>query len=249
MIFLSLFKFGDFLQIEPTTRCNLSCLTCTHRDGVSQIDITTETLQKILSMHKHIRCVNLQGLGEPFLHPQIGELFRIASERAKVTTFTNGTCVDFDVVDYLSSITVSLDTLDSDKAVYIKGKGYDLDRVIETLLALNSLIPTRINFVRSIHNLNEFQPIQKFCEVNRIKLLITPVENWYAPGESKYQQAHEEIRAARYIWGPIPRREPTCPWLHKNWYYYRADGERNTCCIRMHPDQHGNPRCCETCPD
>ena len=251
MIFESLFKGGDYLQIEPTTRCNLSCRTCTHKDGVPQIDLSPETLQYILTKHRHISTIKMQGLGEPFLHPQIRELFRIASSRCRrVTTTTNGTCVDLDAVRHLSEITVSLDTLDPEKACQIKGKSYDLDRVIGTILDLNGILPTRINFVYSMHTLNDLQSVTLFAKSIGVPLDVVQVENWLAPGEPGYEEAHKEILPHRRLTGPSPRwGERHCPFLHGRHFYYRADGERGVCCIRMRYDQIANPRCCETCPD
>ena len=251
MILSSLLNHKDYLQIEPTTRCNLSCRTCTHKDGVPQIDLSPETLQYILTKHRHISTIKMQGLGEPFLHPQIRELFRIASSRCRrVTTTTNGTCVDLDAVRHLSEITVSLDTLDPEKACQIKGKSYDLDRVIGTILDLNGILPTRINFVYSMHTLNDLQSVTLFAKSIGVPLDVVQVENWLAPGEPGYEEAHKEILLHRGLTGPSPRwGERHCPFLHGRHFMYSADGERRVCCIRMKISQVGLTHCCDTCPD
>lgn len=241
--------YGDFLQIEPTTRCNLHCVTCTHRDGLPTVDLSLETLTKILKNHRKIRVIKLQGLGEPFMHPQFCSICEAAAKFGPVITTTNGMFIDFEAVNYMSHITVSLDTLQQEKAEKIKGKGYNLDQILENISNLSSMLPVSINFVQNINNYNETSKILEFGKINNLHVSITPVQNWYGPDEEGYADAHERILLHRKIIGAQKGYRNYCSWLHGRSSYYNAEGQKLKCCIRMKPGQELNPRCCETCPD
>jgi MoaA/NifB/PqqE/SkfB family radical SAM enzyme len=81
------------LQIEPTTRCNGRCITCS-RKQYSQQDLKEETLLQLLKRHPEID-VKLQGLGEPFMAPNLENLCRIIIEDGRsLSTVTNGVKVN-----------------------------------------------------------------------------------------------------------------------------------------------------------
>jgi MoaA/NifB/PqqE/SkfB family radical SAM enzyme len=239
----------DHLQIEPTTRCNLSCKTCTHRDGVPLIDITLETLAEILSKHHNIRQINLQGLGEPLMHPNFETICHIASQYSRIVqTYTNGTILKTGITKYLDKIVVSLDTLDSVAAMELKGKGYNLYDVTYNILQYACRIPVEINFTQSYYNYRELPEVRLWCKERGLDLNVTRVQNWTAPDESLWDERHLDVVRERSVFGNIPRLEPFCQWKHTRWYYYRADGIRNPCCRRLAYREY-TEECCRTCPD
>jgi MoaA/NifB/PqqE/SkfB family radical SAM enzyme len=240
----------DHLQIEPTTRCNLTCKTCPHKDGVPIVDITPETLEAILRRHHHIRQVNLQGLGEPFMHPDFENVCRIAKQYSfdVAQTFTNGTIIKWKAIDYLDQIVVSLDTLSNETARSIKGAGYNLSDVLYNIITLSNKIPTTVNFTQSIYNYNELDAVKRWCSERNIQFNVTRVQNWYAPDDPPWKQQHDEVMKERKVFGQLARMEPLCQWKRTRWYYYRADGVRNPCCRRMGYREYTKD-CCRTCPD
>jgi MoaA/NifB/PqqE/SkfB family radical SAM enzyme len=241
----------DHLQIEPTTRCNLSCQTCPHRDGVPIVDITTATMAGILKKHHSIRQINLQGLGEPFMHPVFEYICEMASDAAPaVRTFTNGTITNDLAVRYLTGITVSLDTINPVIAAKIKGPSYNLGTVLDNILKYNSFFPTVVNFTQSHLSYRELPAVRDWCEAPGIELNVTRVQNWYAPGESLWDERHTDVLAERQMFGQMRKEKSACQWRNLRWYYYRADGVRNPCCRRMGYHEYSErDGVCDTCPD
>jgi len=67
-----------FLQIEPTTRCNFICGFCAGRH-MPQQNMALDVFERALSSVHGLRHVELQGEGEPMLHPdffRMGEMIR-----------------------------------------------------------------------------------------------------------------------------------------------------------------------------
>jgi MoaA/NifB/PqqE/SkfB family radical SAM enzyme len=246
---------SDHLQIEPTTRCNLNCKTCSRDNNVPIIDITEETLIKILSSHKRISHIKLQGMGEPLLHPKFDDLCDITklycsknNYKCDISTNTNGTIFKPHLVRHLSNINISLDTLNKEKSMEIKSKGYKLDDVISNIINYRKLLPVTVNFTRTAYNYTEESDIKNWCNDNNIEFNCTRVQNWSDPSEISYKSDHESCLQERSLFGHMQKEQYLCVWKRLNYYYYRADGARNPCCRRMKYQTYSN-RCCETCPD
>lgn len=83
-----------FLQLEPTSRCNFTCGFCAGR-SMSQSDVALPTLFAALDAHPGITHVELQGEGEPLLHPEFFELVAaIRARGAEVSFITNGSLLN-----------------------------------------------------------------------------------------------------------------------------------------------------------
>jgi len=81
------------LQIEPTTRCNLSCLYCISsiwdRKG---IDMKLEDFKRIVDQNPFVSSIHLQGFGEPLLCADLFPMIQYAkSHGIEIGTGTNGT--------------------------------------------------------------------------------------------------------------------------------------------------------------
>lgn len=78
--------------VEITNRCNLSCSFCpkTKREGRT---MTADEFALVLDrLRGHVTYVYLHVMGEPLLHPQLGQLMALAEERGmKICITTNGT--------------------------------------------------------------------------------------------------------------------------------------------------------------
>jgi MoaA/NifB/PqqE/SkfB family radical SAM enzyme len=100
-----------FLQIEPTTRCNFTCGFCAGRH-MPQQNMAVERLEEVLRAVAPsplpspirgegescgLRHVELQGEGEPMLHPrffEMAEMIRRLHPRAKISLITNGSLLN-----------------------------------------------------------------------------------------------------------------------------------------------------------
>jgi len=84
------------LMIEPTNACNLNCPLCPTGSGALKRPkrmMTFAEFTRIIDQIKgHAERINLYGLGEPFLHPEILPMIRYASGAGiGVLVSTNGT--------------------------------------------------------------------------------------------------------------------------------------------------------------
>lgn len=127
-------------QIEITTRCNYGCTYCAGR-GMPQVDMTWERFGQIvetLRLKPRAR-VNLQGEGEPTLHPDFWRMVDLVTQAGHVPyIITNGaTNADVDKIrQYLPRVGVSLDTLDVKIATRIQR--FNLPKVLAWLESLIS---------------------------------------------------------------------------------------------------------------
>ncbi|WP_198350827.1 radical SAM protein [Flavisphingomonas formosensis] len=113
-------------QIEPTTRCNFACGFCAGR-SMRQGDLAWEAFVAFLDAHPGLLHVELQGEGEPLLHPRF---FDMAAEcRARgiaVGLITNGSLLDEERIERLlvaglASIHISMESADPDQFRRIRG--------------------------------------------------------------------------------------------------------------------------------
>lgn len=91
MIPLPLKKFKK-IYLEITNRCNLSCSFC-HQSDRPKAFMPPEDFRAILGkIEDHTDHLALHVLGEPLLHPELGELLALCHEHGlKVNLTTNGT--------------------------------------------------------------------------------------------------------------------------------------------------------------
>jgi MoaA/NifB/PqqE/SkfB family radical SAM enzyme len=135
----------SFLQIEPTTRCNFTCGFCAGRH-MPQQNMSPVRLEKILratapitdaSDPRGLQHVELQGEGEPMLHPQffeMAEMIRRVHPRAKISLITNGSLLSAENVERILEIgfhklMVSIESPDSEE--FVKIRGGKLSKVID----------------------------------------------------------------------------------------------------------------------
>lgn len=80
--------FGAW-QIELTTRCPLRCKMCVREQcpGRPREDMPLEDFQKILPYLKDVESVVLEGWGESLLHPDLGEIVRLAKKEGPAVGF------------------------------------------------------------------------------------------------------------------------------------------------------------------
>ena len=125
------------LQIEPVSYCNLTCEFCV----LSQMQRKTELMSKeeISKIVKEsgAKWVQLSGVGETFLHPDVIEIIKAVKRWGPVLKITtNGTPLSPEicrgVVDEgVDFIDVSIDT--TDEALYRQIRGRRLSKVIDNI--------------------------------------------------------------------------------------------------------------------
>ena len=87
----------QFVQIEPVGQCNLRCRMCPiayRNEGQRPAFMPLETFRRLIEQFPGLRELQLQGMGEPFLHPRFLDMVRFAAARGiEVSTNTNLTAL------------------------------------------------------------------------------------------------------------------------------------------------------------
>ena len=86
--------FPGVVQIEATSRCNLSCPACSHaKEETEGQHLTPDGLRTVLeALPRRPRQVILSGIGEPLVNPHFFALVDLlAQRRIRCVFFTNGT--------------------------------------------------------------------------------------------------------------------------------------------------------------
>ena len=131
----------QFVQIEPVGQCNLRCRMCPiayRNEGQRPAFMPYETFCGLIEQFPDVRELQLQGMGEPFLHPRFFDMVRHAAARGiEVSTNTNLTALserraEECVASGLKRLCVSLDAADPAAYEYIR-IGSRFDRVMRNL--------------------------------------------------------------------------------------------------------------------
>ena len=90
--------------LEITNVCNLACSFC-HGTNRKQHFLTLEEFDRLTDkLRGHVEFLYFHLMGEPLLHPDLGEFFRIAEERGfRVILTTNGTLLGKRMEELLSA--------------------------------------------------------------------------------------------------------------------------------------------------
>lgn len=152
------------LNIEITSRCNLTCDHCArsfHKRSGS--DMTLDAFEYLLDLMPSTYKVVLVGLGEPTLHPRLVDFVNLATSRGlKVGMVTNAMAMDKElsrrlIAAGLHSLTYSLDSVDIELASRVR-RGTDLDLIRSNIEAFQTLangkIPTAVFSAVSTHTVN-----------------------------------------------------------------------------------------------
>lgn len=98
----------DTICLEITTRCPLACTHCSADAAPSRTEFyPLENLASLLAHLPRLRELYLSG-GEPFEHPELGEMVALARQHSdRVVAYTSGTCIDAGAVVPLDAATIA----------------------------------------------------------------------------------------------------------------------------------------------
>jgi uncharacterized protein len=133
----------NFLELKPTTTCNIDCIYCSvdHtqrlRDIVVEEEYLIAELKKVMRVKKKRVNIHIGGQGEPTMYGDVIKLVRDLRKMDAIGTIsinTNAVLLTEKLVDELFSaglthFHVSLNAFTQDKADYIANRPYPLDRV------------------------------------------------------------------------------------------------------------------------
>ena len=151
-----------------TTKCNQNCKYCHRFLGIN--DLTYEENKEILNnlIKDGVNNITWTG-GEALLYPNLKELLKISQENGiKNKLITNGMVLAQndnmrEVLDYLDSLTLSLDTINDDTNEEL-GRGRNHFEEVKTILdyVKNKNLKININTVVSKKNINEMEQLGEF---------------------------------------------------------------------------------------
>jgi len=136
----------NFLMIETTNICNLSCSFCASgRGSDSQRPKGAMTFNQFKNLINQIRNnvseINILGYGEPFLTPDIAKMIKyLGKNNLKLITFTNGTILTPDIINAVKEnkeieISFSVDGI-SQKTYSQMRRGGNLRQVLQNISKL-----------------------------------------------------------------------------------------------------------------
>lgn len=146
-----LFRAPVYVQVAVTPRCNLNCRMCQvaktwrgeHELSLAEIGRIADTLRKL-----GVGYVVLTG-GEPFLRRDLPEIVKLFSIQGfDVRLQTNGTLTTPELADHLVEsglrhISVSLNSLFSEKEEELAGRSGVWNKIVETLALFSQRLPAR----------------------------------------------------------------------------------------------------------
>ena len=151
-----------------TTKCNQNCKYCHRFLGIN--DLTYEENKKILNnlIKDGVNNITWTG-GEALLYPNLKELLKISQENGiKNKLITNGMVLAQnenmrEILDYLDSLTLSLDTINDDTNEEL-GRGKNHFEEVKTILdyVKGKSLKVNINTVVSKKNINEMEQLGEF---------------------------------------------------------------------------------------
>ena len=201
------------IQIEPTTRCNLNCITCSRKS------LSTSRFNKTLSLdeYKHIidqipslKSVQLSGLGEPLLTRDLEHIAKYTKEKnIKLSTNTNGSLINEKNADtllnFFDQINISIDSAKADSYNTIRSGG-DFTKLIENINMItrkkatsNSKTKLFLTFTVTHKNYRELTEYLALCRQLHVNCAVVEVENWYVPSQDKYKEMFEFIENSRSV--------------------------------------------------
>ena len=127
-----------FMQIEPTTACNLTCKMCLRRELPYELNqhMDFKTFKKILSNFPKLKTIKLTGFGEPMLNPDLTKMIEYTSKnRLYIDMITNGTLITKTNIGKmfkagLNSLIISIDGTDK---IYRELRGISNKKALQAL--------------------------------------------------------------------------------------------------------------------
>src|SRR5262245_46341612 len=227
MIPLPTVPLPTFLQLEPVGQCNLRCRMCPiqfRKDGPPHgppAFMDFDLFTRLLDQFPHLRELQLQGLGEPLMHPRFFDMVAHAAARGiRVSTNTNLTLLnprraELCVTSGLAELHASLDgsTAATYERIRVRARFERVLANLELLLAarrrLGSATPyARLVAVAMRSNLRELAGLVRLA--HRLGLEEVFVQHLcHDFGEPGLPQRYEPMRsfvAAETLLGEDPER-------------------------------------------
>lgn len=178
-----------YVHYGITHRCNLRCRMCNiYQDANEGEELSIEQIEKVTDILRRLGIVYLSiGGGEPFLRKDLPAVIRLLIKKGfMVRLLTNGTFADERLIKDLVStglreISISLDTLELKKQVYICNCEGAWEKTIRSIELFSGLLPKNgrlllINTVVSPFNIEELPQLSRFAKEKGYYISFVPIE-------------------------------------------------------------------------
>jgi radical SAM protein with 4Fe4S-binding SPASM domain len=201
-----------FVQIEPVGQCNLRCRMCPialRQDappGGAPAFMPLDTFRRLLDGFPDIEELQLQGLGEPLMHPQFFTFVRLATERGiRVSTNSNLTLLTDArarecVASGLDTLHVSIDgaTAETYETIRQRANFTKVLRNLDRLVAWRRMRGSRMPLLRIVTvvmrmNLDELAGIVELARNHGVDTVFVQ-HLCHDYGESTLPEAYRSMR-------------------------------------------------------
>jgi len=163
------------LMVEPVFGCNLRCAYCpwtwipSRLEGIRPRLMTWETFRTVVDVTpKSVETIQLCGMGEPTLHPQLCEMIEyIAKKGMRPSLFTNGTLLQGDLVSRLARTPLAVlnVSIEPDAETCRQFRGIDIEMLRENVAQFVAVKqPTTEVKVRMVAHPGNAERLGKFWE-------------------------------------------------------------------------------------
>jgi len=234
-----------FLQIEPTTKCNLKCIMCNLTK--SKKDMTFEDFKYIITQFKELRFIRFQGIGEPLLNRELIKFIKFSSEKnIKTSIITNGLLIKKPLLRKLNDsglnhLGISIDSPSKKNYERIRrgGKFKEITKNLETISNMKDELNfnTEIFTVVMEENLSELMNMIDFCERFKINDIFFNLRNELKLTKEIKKTVLEVSKKSKEsginsrILLPINHIKRKCkwPWIGT---YVTVEGYVTACCMQ-----------------
>ncbi len=166
-------------RILVTDKCNLNCIYCHNEGQPKSINMMSDSLvNKIDSLMKQngrkLDSITFSG-GETLLHPNLSKIIKILSKHSNESVLvTNGLLLNPNKIDEIvdagiTKIRLGVDSITKKMHRPSINSYSPKNSIIDTInLLIDRLVNFELNVVLSNYNLNELDPLLKFCADNKI---------------------------------------------------------------------------------
>lgn len=254
----------DSFQIEVTTWCNFACQQCLRTKSIAagawqSEHIPFERVQAIVAKLPATGVLQLQGIGEPTMHPQFVEMVRLAAESGKFQSiyFTTNAHTHDDAYwralgVYPVSVFLSVDSLDPTVAVRCRS-GTDVQLLWHRLQLFREVFATAftVSLVASRLNIDDIeQTLRRIATLGGVRVQITRMmseELIVLLNADDAQRLDAIVKAVRrdypefqlYAGSVVSGKRCGAPFLRP---YARVDGFLTPCCVAVGGEHYGHTR-------
>lgn len=135
------------VDIEPIAACNLKCPFCqvpTWNRSCETKPMSLSLFRKLIDQMPNLKHLKLQGMGEPFLNPNLVEMIKIADNKGiKTLVVTNGTLLTQELISKIldmKQLTIAISFDSATKEIYEQSRvGAHFESVVNNIKTLCSL--------------------------------------------------------------------------------------------------------------